>query len=87
MVVFVLAGVFVTTKTAIGTQIYGLGGNEQVLKNAGIDTAKIKLFVFSMSGFCAAAAGVLLARSWIPRIRRRASPISSTPSPPASSAA
>ena len=61
MVVFVLAGVFVTTKTAIGTQIYGLGGNEQVLKNAGIDTAKIKLFVFSMSGFCAAAAGVLLA--------------------------
>ena len=61
MVVFVLAGVFVTTKTAIGTQIYVLGGNEQVLKNAGIDTAKIKLFVFSMSGFCAAAAGVLLA--------------------------
>ena len=61
MVVFVLAGVFVTTRLAIGTRIYGLGGNEQVLKNAGIDTAKIKLFVFGVSGFCAASAGVLLA--------------------------
>ncbi|MGI6237199.1 MAG: ABC transporter permease [Candidatus Excrementavichristensenella sp.] len=61
MVVFVLAGVFVTTKLPIGTRIYGLGGNEQVLKNSGIDTAKIKLFVFAVSGFCAASAGVLLA--------------------------
>ena len=61
MVLFVLAGIFVTTKLSIGTRIYGLGGNEQVLKNVGIDTAKIKLFVFTASGFCAAAAGVLLA--------------------------
>lgn len=61
MIVFVLAGVFITTKLAIGTRIFGLGGNEQVLKNAGINTAKIKLFVFAVSGFCAAAAGVLLA--------------------------
>ena len=50
-----------TTRLPIGTRIYGLGGNEQVLKNVGINTAKIKLFVFTMSGFCAAAAGVLLA--------------------------
>ncbi|MDO4547767.1 MAG: ABC transporter permease [Clostridia bacterium] len=61
MVAFVVAGIIITTKLPIGTRIYGLGGNEQVLKNAGINTAKIKLFVFSFSGFCAAAAGVLLA--------------------------
>ena len=61
MVVFVAAGIFVTTMLPIGTRIYGLGGNEQVLKNGGIDTTKIKLFVFAVSGFCAAAAGVLLA--------------------------
>ena len=61
MIVFVAAGIFVTTMLPIGTRIYGLGGNEQVLKNGGIDTAKIKLFVFAVSGFCAAAAGVLLA--------------------------
>lgn len=61
MVLFVLAGVFVTTKLPIGTRIYGLGGNEQVLKNVGIDTSKIKMFVFTASGFCSAAAGILLA--------------------------
>lgn len=61
MIVFVLAGVFVTTKLPVGMRIYGLGGNEQVLKNAGVNTAKIKLFVFAVSGFCSAAAGVLLA--------------------------
>ncbi|MBR2572213.1 MAG: ABC transporter permease [Clostridia bacterium] len=61
MIVFVAAGIFVTTMLPIGTRIYGLGGNEQVLKNVGIDTAKIKLFVFAASGFCAASAGVLLA--------------------------
>lgn len=61
MIVFVLAGAFVTTRLPIGTRIYGLGGNEQVLKNVGIDTARIKMFVFTASGFCAAAAGALLA--------------------------
>ncbi len=61
MVLFVLAGAFVTTLLPIGKRIYALGGNEQVLKNVGIDTARIKLFVFTASGFCSAAAGVLLA--------------------------
>ena len=37
------------------------GGNEQVLVNSGIRTDRIKLFVFMLSGFCAASAGVLLA--------------------------
>lgn len=61
MVFFVAIGVILTTKLPIGTHIYGLGGNEQVLVNAGIRTDTIKLFVFMFSGFCAAAAGVLLA--------------------------
>jgi ribose transport system permease protein len=61
MVLFVVMGVILTTKLPIGTRIYGLGGNGQVLKNAGVNTAKIKVFVFALSGFCASAAGVLLA--------------------------
>lgn len=61
MAVFVILGVVITTKLPIGTHIYGLGGNEMVLVNAGIRTDTIKLFVFMFSGFCAAAAGVLLA--------------------------
>ena len=61
MVLFVALGIVLTSKLPIGTRIYGLGGNAQVLKNAGVNTAKIKLFVFAFSGFCASAAGVLLA--------------------------
>jgi len=61
MVVFVLLGVIITVRLPIGTHIYGLGGNEQVLVNAGIRVERIKLFVFMFSGFCAACAGVLLA--------------------------
>ena len=61
MVVIMALGVLLTTRLPIGTHIYGLGGNEQVLVNAGIRTDTIKLFVFMFSGFCAAAAGVLLA--------------------------
>ena len=61
MLVYVFMGVIITTKLPIGTHIYGLGGNEQVLINGGIRTSKIKIFVFMLSGFCAASAGVLLA--------------------------
>ena len=61
MVVYVVMGVIITTKLPIGTHIYGLGGNEQVLVNGGIRVSRIKLFVFMFSGFCAASAGVLLA--------------------------
>ncbi|MGI6687020.1 MAG: ABC transporter permease [Christensenellales bacterium] len=61
MVLFVILGVLLTRKLPIGTHIYGLGGNETVLKNAGVNTAHIKWFVFALSGFCAAAAGVVLA--------------------------
>ena len=60
MALVVAAGIFITTRLPIGIRIYALGNNEQVLKNAGINVARIKLFVFSVSGFCAAAAGILL---------------------------
>ena len=61
MLIFVAMGVIITTRLPIGTHIYGLGGNEQVLVNAGIRVSRIKIFVFMLSGFCAACAGVLLA--------------------------
>jgi ribose transport system permease protein len=61
MVAFVAMGIIVSTKLPVGTRIYGLGGNEQVLKNIGLRTDTVKMFVFCLSGFCAAAAGILLA--------------------------
>lgn len=61
MVVFVALGVFLMKKMPVGLHIYGLGGNEAVLKNAGINTLQLKWFVYILSGFCAAAAGIVLA--------------------------
>lgn len=46
--------------TRLGTHIYALGGNDQVVKQQGISTAKINYFVFAYSGLCAAVAGILL---------------------------
>lgn len=61
LVLYLILGALITARLPIGTHIYGLGGNEQVLVNAGVRTDRIKLFVFMFSGFCAASAGVLLA--------------------------
>lgn len=60
MLAFVLAGAFVTARLPIGTHIYGLGGNEAVEKQEGININFLKIFVFAVSGLCAAIAGVLL---------------------------
>jgi ribose transport system permease protein len=60
MVLFVIATSILMGKTRLGTYIYALGGNETVVKQQGISTAKIYHFVFGFSGFCAAMAGILL---------------------------
>lgn len=57
---FLFLSYFIMNKTKLGTHIYALGGNKQVVKNQGISTAKINYFVFAFSGICAAAAGILL---------------------------
>ena len=60
MAFFVILSYIIMSKTKLGTHIYALGGNAQVVKNQGISTAKINYFVFTFSGVCAAVAGILL---------------------------
>lgn len=60
MVLFVVASSMLMSKTRLGTYIYAMGGNETVVKQQGINTARINYFVFGFSGFCAAMAGILL---------------------------
>jgi len=57
---FVILSYLIMNRTRLGTHIYALGGNEQVVRNQGISTAKIRYFVFAYSGVCAAVAGILL---------------------------
>lgn len=60
MLLLVIIGAFVMAKTPFGNHVYALGGNENVVKQEGINSGRIKIIVFALSGFCAAAAGILL---------------------------
>lgn len=59
IVTLVLA--FVLTRTVFGRRVYAIGGNETAAKVSGISVEQIKLAVYTISGFLAGLAGILLA--------------------------
>ncbi len=54
-------GIFILTKTVFGKRVYAIGGNEEAARFSGINTKKIKLQVYMISGLLAGLCGVLLA--------------------------
>lgn len=58
--VFFLIFLFVLRKTILGRQIYATGSNEKAAALAGINTNKVKIIVYALSGFMAALAGLIL---------------------------
>jgi ribose transport system permease protein len=60
-IVFVAYGVMLLNKTPFGKKILAAGGNETAARFTGINTARIKLAAFIMSGSFAAFAGILYA--------------------------
>lgn len=57
-------GAFILVKTYFGRYFYALGGNEEAAELSGIHVKKVKCLVYSLSGFFAGIAGlVMLARS------------------------
>ena len=51
---------FVLTKTTFGRRIYATGSNAKCAKLVGVDTAKIKMACYGISGFLASLAGLLM---------------------------
>ena len=47
-------------KTPIGRYIYAIGGNEEATRLSGVRVARYKLFIYSLSGFTCALAGLVL---------------------------
>lgn len=63
-VIAILAHV-ITRYTPFGLHVYSTGGNEETTRLAGISPDRIKLAVYTISGFLAALGGILLtARLW-----------------------
>jgi len=52
---------FLLRKTGLGLHIYAVGGNEEIARLSGIPIRRVKLAVYTLSGFLAALTGVFLA--------------------------
>lgn len=59
LVLAVIMGIFLA-RTTWGYRIYALGGNEQATALSGINTARIKMMVFTLCGLMAGIAGVVM---------------------------
>ena len=55
------AAVFVLTRTTFGRSVYGIGNQERAAYLSGVDTQRIVMCVFAISGALSAFGGVLLA--------------------------
>lgn len=53
------AGHIILNYTYLGRGVYSLGGNEEATRLSGINTRRLKTITYSISGFCAAAVGIL----------------------------
>ena len=51
---------YVLHQTKIGRYTYALGGNEESTKLSGINTDKVKIFVYTVSGLLASVAGIII---------------------------
>lgn len=60
MLLLVIVGAFVLSRTRFGRYVYAVGGNEEAARLSGVPTRRIKLGVYAISGACAGVAAVLL---------------------------
>ena len=60
MAIVFLVSWYILKHTRIGRYIYALGGNEAATQLSGINVDKIKVFVFAVSGFLSALAGLIV---------------------------
>lgn len=60
MLLGVIIFTFLAEKMKVGRNIYAIGGNEQAAKFSGINVKRTVLLVFTLNGFMAAIAGIIL---------------------------
>lgn len=60
MAIVFLISWYVLKHTKMGRYIYALGGNEAATQLSGINVDKVKIFVFAISGFLSALAGLIV---------------------------
>ncbi len=61
LAVLAAAAAYLAARTPLGRHIFAVGGNERAAALSGIRVARVKLFVYVFSGFCAAIVGLIIA--------------------------
>ena len=61
MAVFMLVALFVSKRTPFGRHVFAIGGNERAAELSGVKVKRTKMIVYMISGFCAAAVGLIIA--------------------------
>jgi len=61
MVVVALTTAILLRKTVFGRWLYALGGNERAAELSGVPIKRVKIWVYTLSGICAAATGLIIA--------------------------
>ena len=61
MTIVFIAAILILNRTRMGRHIYAVGGNNLAASFSGINTAKVKFFVYSFSGLMAGLAGITIA--------------------------
>ncbi len=60
-IIFVIIVFLILNRTRLGPHIYAIGGNREAARFSGVNTPRVEVFVYTLSGFLAAFSGVVLA--------------------------
>jgi ribose/xylose/arabinose/galactoside ABC-type transport system permease subunit len=61
MIFLTLVAYIVTKSTPFGRHVYAIGGNESAAELSGVRVSRTKIIVYSISGFCSALVGLIIA--------------------------
>lgn len=61
MIIVGAVAAFLAMRTSFGRHVYAIGGNERGARLSGVRVNPTKLLVYTISGFCSAAAGLIVA--------------------------
>ena len=60
MIVTTIVATIFLSRSTLGRYIYAVGGNEEAARLAGINVNRVKMFVYTTSGFLASVSGIIL---------------------------
>jgi D-xylose transport system permease protein len=61
IVVLLVVWTYIAKRTTFGRHVYAVGGNAEAARRAGINVARIRILVFTISGLMSAMGGIVLA--------------------------